>query len=199
MENQVEIWKAHPDIDGIEVSSFGRVRSVKGHYCSTSPRSDGYMQVCFSISGKQVNKKVHRLVAQTFIPNPNNMPQVNHKDCNRANNNVNNLEWCTGSYNCQYRDKFGKALGHHVLAVNLTTLEVSRYPSQSEASRKLEIRVGNINDVIKGRYKQACGYWFTNADESVAYAIKKKLYDISKAGLKANIVSADFVRQVLSE
>ena len=99
MNSQVEIWKSHPDIEGIEVSSFGRVRSVKGHYYTISTRSDGYLQVQLHMNGKHINKLVHRLVAQTFIPNLNNFPEVNHKNCVRDDNYVANIEWCSRKYN----------------------------------------------------------------------------------------------------
>lgn len=109
MISQVELWKKHPDIDKIEVSSFGRVRSVKGCYYTSSPYTGGYLKIGFSVNGKRVTKKVHRLVAQAFIPNLNNLPMVNHKDGNRTNNNVSNLEWCTASYNAKYREKYGES------------------------------------------------------------------------------------------
>jgi hypothetical protein len=164
MENETEIWWRHPEIDKIEVSSFGRVRSVKGHYYTNHPDRGGYMRVSFRVNGKKVNKLVHRLVAETFVHNPNSLPMVNHKDCNRSNNNAENLEWCTSKYNRQYQEDFGEALGRPVLAVNLTTLEVSRFSSQHEASRVLGIQQPNINAVIKGRLKQTGGYRFENAD-----------------------------------
>lgn len=201
MKGPVEFWKKHPDIEKIEVSSFGRVRSVKGHYYKGSHDRVGYLKSCFRINGKFVNKKVHRLVAETFIPNPNNLPQVNHKDCNRANNNASNLEWCDGTYNSQYREKSGEALGVPIFTVNLATLEFSRFRSQREASRTLRIDVRSINKVIKGRRKTAGGYWFVNDDDNVVDITKQKLREIGKTGLKVkqteDTASANFVRQVL--
>jgi len=162
----VEFWKKHPDIEKIEVSSFGRVRSVKGHYYKSLHDSHGYLQVGFRVNRKHVTKFVHQLVAQTFIPNPNNLPQVNHKDCDPTNNNASNLEWCNNSYNQIYREKFGvsatESRGVPLFAINLTTLKVSKYRSQHEASRVLGIHQANVNNVIRGRYKQTGGYWFTN-------------------------------------
>jgi len=163
---ETEIWKAHPDIVGIEVSTLGRVRSVKGHYYKSLNDSHGYLQVGFRVNRKHVTKFVHQLVAQTFIPNPNNLPQVNHKDCDPTNNNASNLEWCNNSYNQIYREKFGvsatESRGVPLFAINLTTLKVSKYRSQHEASRVLGIHQANVNNVIRGRYKQTGGYWFTN-------------------------------------
>ena len=188
MKDSVELWKSHPNIDGIEVSSFGRVRSEKGHYYKICHNSSGYLYVGFRINGKYFNKRVHRLVAQTFLPNPDNLPQVNHKDCNTKNNNVENLEWCTPKYNCQYREKYGvsrvEAAGTPILAINLSTLEVLHFRSQSEASRSLGISQGNICYVIKGRLKYAGGYWFVNDDGHAVDVVKSKLHDVGGTGLK---------------
>ncbi|WP_300560769.1 HNH endonuclease [Companilactobacillus sp.] len=159
MKGPVEFWKKHPDIDGIEVSSFGRVRSLKGHCYKSNLGNSGYLQVQFYMNGKHVNKSVHRLVAQTFIPNPNDLLEVKHKDGNRANNSASDLEWSSSSHNHNYM-----GLGRPVLAVNLTTLEVSRFSSQKEASRVLGLQQPNVNAVIKGRIKQTGGYRFENAD-----------------------------------
>lgn len=175
MKGPVEFWKKHPDIDGIEVSSFGRVRSVKGYCYKSNPGNSGYLLVQFYVNGKHVTKNVHRLVAETFITNPNNLPDVNHKDSDKTNNNANNLEWCSHSYNIQYREKRGKALGIPVLAIDLTTLDISRFQSQHEASRILEVNAGNLNSVISGRTKQAGGYLFVNDDEKADDIIKRKL------------------------
>ena len=187
MSSQVELWKKHPEIEKIEVSSFGRVRSAKGHYYKNHPNKDGYMRIAFSVNGKWVNKSVHRLVAQAFIPNPDNLPEVNHKNGDRTNNNVSNLEWCSHSYNIQYREKYGisnaTSLGHPVFAVNLTTLEVSRYQSQNEAGRELGVEQTNISKVIKGKQKTAYGYWFVNDDGHAVDIVKSKLHDIGKTGL----------------
>lgn len=132
MDNKAEIWKALP---GVKVSTFGRVRTldkevstksgirfIKGRILKQQENNCGYLQVQFYINGKQTKKYVHRLVAQMFIPNPDNLPQVNHKDCDRTNNNVSNLEFCTASYNNQYREKFGisttESQGYSLFAID---------------------------------------------------------------------------------
>jgi len=217
MESQGEIWKSHPDIVGIEVSTLGRVRTLdrvvssgkmtrfqKGRVLKQSDNDMGYLKVNIPINGKQASKKVHRLVAQTFIPNPDNLPQVNHLDCNRANNHVENLEFCTASYNQQYREKYGisreESLGHPVFAIKMATLEVSYFRSQQEAGRLLGFGQGNIGAVIRGKQEYTNGYWFVNADNNSVDLTKRKLYYIDKTGLTAaDEASADFVRQVLSE
>ena len=201
MENQVEIWKSYPYISGIEVSTLGRVRTldrvvqnrngtrlVKGHVLKPFNSGRGYMQVQFYMNGKRFNKKVHRLVVEAFIPNPDNLPEVNHKNCDRDDNRVENLEWCSRSYNRQYREKYGvsqtEASGHPLFAVNLSTLEVSHFRSQGEAGKALGFDKGNINRVIKGRQKTAYGFWFVNDDGHAVDVVKSKLHDIGGVGLK---------------
>lgn len=201
MTSESEIWKSLPSVPGVEVSTFGRVRTldrvvssekrtqfVKGRILNQSNSDNSYLMVHIPIDGKSITKSVHRLVAKTFIANPNGLPMINHKDCNRANNNVENLEWCDNSYNVQYREKYGDALGHPLFAVNLDTLEVSSFPSQIEASRVLGFDQPYINSVIKGRYKKTHGYWFVNDDDNAADAIKRKLNDIKdvKNGIKTD-------------
>lgn len=191
-----EIWKSHPEIPGIEVSTLGNVRIldrvvssekmtrfIKGRVLKQFENVNGYLTVNISINGKWTTQRVNRLVAQTFLHNPKGLPQVNHKDCNRKNNSIKNLEWCDNSYNMQYREKFGKALGRQILAINLGTLEVSRFKSQRESSRVLGASQGNINSVIKGILKQTNSYWFVNADDNADNIVKQKLYDIKKTGL----------------
>jgi len=192
MNNSVESWERHPDIGIIEVSNFGRVRTldrivprgkytqfVKGLILKQYDNGNGYLHVVLSMNGKTVTKKVHRLVAETFISNPDNLTEVNHKDCNRANNNVENLEWCTRSYNRQYREKYGvsqtEALGNPVFAINLETLEVSHFRSQSEASRELGVFKQNVNNVIKGIIKQTGGYLFVSDDGHSVDVVNHKI------------------------
>ena len=220
MDNEIEVWRAHPDIEKIEVSTFGRVRTldrivpsswnatrlVKGRILKQHvSKSKDYLFVGFRIDGKIVTKSVHRLVAQTFISNPDNLPEVNHKDCDKANNGVSNLEWVTHAENIAYRDKLGHTARNNapkspVYAINLATLEVFRFTSQNEAGRVLGVNVGNINNVIVRGRKQAGGYWFVNDDDNAVDITKNKLHDLVKAKLTAaDEASADFVRQVLAD
>lgn len=112
-----EEWKAVPGYEGLyEVSNMGRVRSldrwVKGYKGTPYLRPGGimvqqidhkgYCEVQLTRNTKSVHKKVHRLVAMVFIPNPDNLPMVNHRDECKTNNNVDNLEWCTAMYNSHW-------------------------------------------------------------------------------------------------
>lgn len=119
-----ETWKSVVGYEGLyEVSNLGNVRSVdrtlnckdgkikhrKGHLLS--PKTDeGYFRVSLSKDGVKKLYKVHRLVAMAFIPNPDNLPVVNHKDEDKKNNKVENLEWCTVQYNSTYGSSVEKNL-----------------------------------------------------------------------------------------
>lgn len=113
-----EVWK---DIEGFEglyqVSNIGRVkcvehkcpgrhglRTVKEHIMTQVKGAKGYFYVSLSNMDRGRTFTVHRLVAKAFIPNPEDLPCVNHKDEDKFNNNVNNLEWCTSLYNNTYND-----------------------------------------------------------------------------------------------
>lgn len=122
----IEIWKDIKDFEGIyQVSTFGRIKrlsrktinegllgknkelQLKEIILKPSTITKGYKGITLTKDKKRYPKKVHRLVAEAFIPNPNNKPQINHIDCNKSNNNVNNLEWCTNSENQKHAFKNG--------------------------------------------------------------------------------------------
>lgn len=104
-----EIWKDVNDYNGLyQISNLGNVKSI--HYRHTNVekilkpyiKEDGYVVVCLTKNRRIKWHRVHRLVAEAFINNPDNLPEVNHKDENKLNNRVDNLEWCTSSYNKNY-------------------------------------------------------------------------------------------------
>lgn len=106
-----EIWEPIRGYEGLyEVSNFGNVKSLPRKGTRTNNEyllkkctyKTGYEYVLLSNNNKKKKHKIHRLVADAFIPNPNNYPCVNHIDENKQNNNVQNLEWCTVSYNNRY-------------------------------------------------------------------------------------------------
>lgn len=96
-----EIWKTIEIAPNYEVSNLGRVRNRKGLILKPST-SHGYYHVILMNNKKRISRNVHRLVAEAFIPNPNNYLCINHKDECRTNNAVDNLEWCTYEYNLNY-------------------------------------------------------------------------------------------------
>ena len=119
--NNVEIWRDVIGYEGLyKVSNLGRIKSlnrkissnkrVKGVIRSQQKNENGYMTIQLHKNNTIKDFKVHRLVAQAFIPNPNNLPQVNHKDENKTNNNLINLEWCTSKYNNSYGTKIERSI-----------------------------------------------------------------------------------------
>ena len=117
-----EIWKNVISYETFyQVSDFGNIRSLdrivnklngisymrKGKLCKQSKSNLGYMTIGFTVNNKKVNKYVHRLVAEAFITNMNDYPQVNHIDCDKTNNRMYNLEWCTNSQNHIHASKNG--------------------------------------------------------------------------------------------
>lgn len=166
-----EIWK---DIKGYEnlyqVSNLGNVVSLKGKtpILMKPNRRRGYLSVGLRIYNQpQKRFSIHRLVAKAFIPNPNNLPQVNHKDENKLNNRVDNLEWCTAKYNINYGttiDRRAKTQTNRkdqskpVLQYDKNGNLLNEYPSTREAERKTGIWHINICNVCIGRHKSAGGY-----------------------------------------
>ena len=100
----MEEWRAVPGYEGLyEVSNMGNVRNVRRNkLLRLLKTNNGYIRVFLCKNGIKTGFQVHRLVSEAFIPNPNNLPQVNHKDEDKTNNNVDNLEWCTAKYNLNY-------------------------------------------------------------------------------------------------
>lgn len=186
-----EVWKPYPEYPFIQGNRLGEVRTIdhyvtgsrggkrliKGHILKQHRNNIGYMRVHFSSNGKQVNRSVHRIIASCFLPNPDNLPEVNHKDCDPTNNCIDNLEWCTHEYNTEYREKYGTALNHPVIAINLATQEPSLFPLQCEAGRELGISPKSINQVVRNKRKTTHGYWFTYADKSAVESTRRKFGD----------------------
>ena len=106
MKNDKQVWKDIKNYEGLyEVSNYGNVRSLKFgkiRYLKPANNGNGYNDVILCKNGQKKHFKVHRLVANAFIENPNNYPQINHKDEDKTNNKVENLEWCDNQYNTRY-------------------------------------------------------------------------------------------------
>ena len=173
-----EVWKDVVGYEGFyQVSNLGRVRSVdrlingryaghktkvKGKILNTFTSKTGYVRVALHIN-KKVNKfSVHRLVAQAFIPNQDNKPQVNHKDEKRDNNNVNNLEWVTAKDNSNYGTrpkKISEIKSKPVISVSAGGL-MRWFKSATEAANTLNVQNKNITKVLYGERRQTGGYNF---------------------------------------
>lgn len=117
----------------------------------------GYPAIYLSSNGKRKYFLIHRLVAMAFIPNPNNYKEINHKDENPNNPNVNNLEWCTRKYNNNYgrrTDKCIEKIGKNVICVESGKI----FRSIREAERKTNIKSSAICLVCNGKRKSAGGF-----------------------------------------
>lgn len=181
----MEQWKNIKGYDGkYQVSDLGRVRSLKNgnsHILKTLLVANGYLQVALCKNGNIKRHLVHRLVADAFIPNPNNLPQVNHKDENKGNNVKTNLEWCTPKYNMNYgtaRTRTIKAQRNHpnkskpVYQYTLNGTFVKSYPSTMEVERQTGYGNSKISDCCRGRYKKAYGFIWSYA----LIVVKGKLF-----------------------
>ena len=162
----MEEWR---DIKGYEgkymVSNLGRVKSLnyrrtgKEKIMKGVPDGHGYLQVKLWKDGKDKKYMINRLVAQAFLPNPNNLPEVNHIDKDKTNNKVENLEWCTTQYNVEY----SKAKA--VIGIDKVSGLILKFPSIMEAERQTGISNKHICDCLKGRQKSTGGfYWFYASD-----------------------------------
>ena len=187
----MEEWRDIEDYKGkYQVSNIGRVKSLertiwtgKGYY-KTLPerilklrkRKDGYLQIKLYKDGAEKVYLVHRLVSEAFIPNPNNLPEINHKDENKQNNCVDNLEWCSRSYNNRYNGRAKKAgkklaekLSKPVYSISKESGLITYWKSATVASRQIGISQSNICNCLKGKRKSTGGfYWIYSESEEVA-------------------------------
>lgn len=184
-----EIWKDIPNSSYYQVSNFGRVRTKdrmvfngKGYYFRKSIIcKQGYSKKGYKIMKHRdglPTQQVHRLVAMAFIPNPQNKPQVNHIDCDKTNNHVENLEWCTNSENQIHaiinrlndHSKYdsGKPKRPVVKIDDNTGIELCEYESISLAAKENGIKTSsNIGRAIKHGWR-ANGYrWKLKESEVV--------------------------------
>ena len=172
----LEEWRPVVGYEGLyEVSSFGRIkrlehmiilkngyRKLKEIIMSPSNNSKGYQHVNLSKNKIKQIKLLHRLVAEAFIPNPDNLPCINHKDENPGNNVASNLEWCTYQYNNTYGNRLKKSTNKRSKPVLQYTLDgefVREWPSASEAGRngyKQQAIVKCCNNTLKKHH----GYIF---------------------------------------
>lgn len=138
--------------DRYSVSSKGRIFSkVTGKYLKPAPKDTRYLTVSLRDGTKSKTRPVHRLVAEAHLPNPNNLPCVNHKDEVKTNNDVSNLEWCTFQYNLEYSNaksfKFVSPDGDVVTIFNLKAF-----------CRDNNLNASNMHMVLSGKYKQHKGW-----------------------------------------
>lgn len=166
----MENWRAVEGTDGmIEISDLGRIRSNlrDGRILKPTEDKKGYLRIKITLNRVHHSYKVHRMVAEAFIPNPEGKAQVNHKDGNKKNNAVSNLEWVSNAENMRHAYENGLNRYHPeennrrktpVVAVNAKTGEKLRFESVSDAERYFNSR--HISDVLKGKRDKAAGHFF---------------------------------------
>lgn len=191
-----EVWKSIDD--RYSVSNLGRVKSnyankerilkpYKNHY--------GYLMIDLRSPEKRKGISVHRLVAQAFIPNPDNLPEVNHKDEDKTNNCVDNLEWCTTEYNCNYGTRNirkGINCRKPICSVDENG-NVIHYTSRIEASELTGINDTTISKVLSRKFsenKTAGGMLWLYDDGNVDKIVKEK--GIKAKTNKRKVYSVDF-------
>ena len=154
----MEIWKDAPGFPNYQVSNTGRVKNVKRQKeLHPSRYSNGYFVA--NLSGRRIG--VHRLVALAFIPNPQGLPQINHKNEIKTDNRVENLEWCDSTYNNNYGNRNLKASVSHSKPIKQLLPNgklIAIYYGINEAGRKTNINYKNIFRVLSGKGKTAGGY-----------------------------------------
>ncbi|AMS01355.1 HNH homing endonuclease [Bacillus phage AR9] len=178
------IWKEIIGFEGLyEISNTGLVKSLKREVSgklnsiriidekilSSTNNGKGYLVVTLYRDKKRYYKKIHRLVAEAFIENSENKPEVNHKDGIKTNNCVSNLEWSTTKENCNHRQKTGlgninnatKAKYKPIAKLDLTTGEIiSTYKSVKEVAKEFDCKIDAIARVARGQRNSYKGYGF---------------------------------------
>jgi hypothetical protein len=182
-----EIWKDIPGLEGMyqasntqKIKSLSRlVRHPKGGYKKIRERimaygegTNGYLIVGISIDGKTITKTAHRLIAMAFLPNPNNLNEVNHKDGNKKNNDISNLEWVTTSDNRYHAFRMGlQKASKHLLGKKdglcrnsipvvriLDNGEKELFESATTAERKLGLHRKGISECARGLREHSGGF-----------------------------------------
>lgn len=190
-----EIWKDVPNYERLyQVSNQGNVKSLSfgarnikhsnvERLLSCSMSNLGYRKVELYKNGKSKMFYVHRLVANSFIPNPDNKPQVNHKDGNKSNNRVENLEWVSAKENISHAISTGLKTNSPMLGrkgvLNPQSKSISRYDLQgnyiesfvgiSETARYLGISCSALSNCLCGRKKTCCGSIWRYADRPLNF------------------------------
>ena len=167
-----EIWKDVVGYGGAyQVSNYGNVRNAKGNILKPQPRRHGYLSV-WLYGGEHLKERngkafsIHRIVADAFLPNPDNLLEVNHIDENKQNNRADNLEWCSHKDNSNHGTR-GERIGvankngarsKAICQYSLDGKFVARFESLHEADRQTGISYKSIWNALNGRDKTSHGY-----------------------------------------
>ena len=162
----IDKWYDIPGFDKYQINKFGDIKNKKTNHIVIPQLNNGYKKVRLWTDEKRESRKVHRLLAQTFIPNPDNLPVVNHIDGNKLNNDLDNLEWCTVKHNNisaieMYYHNYGPnpnaGRSHRPVRIVETGKE---YKSMSACAREIKGDPNKIQDCLSGRQKSHRGFHF---------------------------------------
>lgn len=197
-----EEWRDIEGFDGVyQISSLGRVRSFKTgkeRFLKGSVYNTGYKTITLRHNGKDCQKLLHRLVAETFIPNPENKPEVNHINCKRDDNRVENLEWVTHYENCNNpltkknysRSNYNKrrkginyTKSHRIIQYDLEGYMIRQWDSISEAARYYGCPQSSISYCLTGRMKttQDSTWKYYTFDNYLIGKLNNKILNLKKA------------------
>lgn len=191
-----EVWKDISGYEGIyQASSYGRIKSLGGHRSNGYYKKEkimkfyktynGYYRVGLSKNGESKGLFVHRIIATTFIPNPNSLRDVNHKDENKINNNIENLEWLSHQDNINYGSRKRRMMSNKewqrktMQETSIPVYSVSpdgkieHWYSQHEAARQLGLQQSCISGCLRGKQKTTGGYkFFKDEDKDKTFIIQ---------------------------
>ena len=167
----MEEWRNIEGYNDYQVSNYGRVESLeridclgrlkKGKVLKPYKNPNGYLRVLLYKNGRRQKCSVHRIVAQAFIVNPDNLPCINHRDECKTNNHVENLEWCDTKYNLNYNDGQKRRAIKRSKTIYQYTLNgefVKEWKSATEVQRQTGYNQGYICQCCNGKRKQAYDY-----------------------------------------
>ena len=193
----MEVWKKVESVNNYEVSNTGKIRSLdirvegsdgitrfhKGRELTQHTGKNGYKYVNFRIDGKTQHRYVHRLVAEAFLENPDMLPEINHKDETRDNNKLENLEWCTRKYNCNYgnrNDKIKKSrfkgslcaravilTSPHAFCIFKSVCEAARFSGYSSTTITEHCQSGELLGGARYCYFDTCNFDFYDGKDTV--------------------------------
>ena len=157
----IEEFRVVPGYEGLyEVSNLGKVRR-NGKILKPSKNNWGYLRVNLYKNGIMKSAYIHRLVAQTFLPNPQNLPMINHKDEDKTNNSIDNLEWCTAGYNNSYGTRIKRVVEKNskpVLQYDFSGKFIKEFSSVSDAAEEIGVSLGTLSGALTGQQKTSKGY-----------------------------------------